>query len=148
LGCRVDYPGFESQLGEEVYLLSQTSRPALGPTQPAIYWVLGAPSLGVKRPEREANNFHLAPMLRMSAAIPPLPLYVFVAYTGIILPLLYYILLLFLLLYELVLMLLLISVRVSRQTNRCSFNHRLPTCIQLFVTVLTRASHCVLSCAS
>jgi hypothetical protein len=31
---------------------------ALGPTQPPIQWVSGALSLGVKRPEREAD--HLA----------------------------------------------------------------------------------------
>jgi len=28
----------------------------LGPTQPPMQWVLGAPSLGVKRPEREAEH--------------------------------------------------------------------------------------------
>jgi hypothetical protein len=32
------------------------SRPALGPTQPHIQWVLGALSLGVKRQEREADH--------------------------------------------------------------------------------------------
>jgi hypothetical protein len=32
------------------------SRPALGPTQPPIQWVPGALSLGVKRPEREADH--------------------------------------------------------------------------------------------
>jgi hypothetical protein len=29
---------------------------ALGPTQPPIQWVRGAPSLGVKRPGREADH--------------------------------------------------------------------------------------------
>jgi hypothetical protein len=33
-----------------------TSRTTLGPTQPTIQWVLGALSLGVKRPEREADH--------------------------------------------------------------------------------------------
>jgi hypothetical protein len=32
------------------------SRTALGPTQPPIHWVLGALSLGLKRPGREADN--------------------------------------------------------------------------------------------
>jgi hypothetical protein len=32
------------------------SRPALESTQPPIQWVLGALSLGVKRPEREADH--------------------------------------------------------------------------------------------
>jgi hypothetical protein len=32
------------------------SRPALGPTQPPIEWVLGAVSLGVKRQGREADH--------------------------------------------------------------------------------------------
>jgi hypothetical protein len=29
---------------------------ALGPTQPPIQWIPGAPSLGVKRPGREADH--------------------------------------------------------------------------------------------
>ena len=32
------------------------SRPVLGPTQPPIYWVLGALSAGVKRQGREAGH--------------------------------------------------------------------------------------------
>jgi hypothetical protein len=35
--------------------LTTASRSALGPTQPPIQWVLGALSLGVKRPGREAD---------------------------------------------------------------------------------------------
>jgi hypothetical protein len=31
-------------------------RSVLEPTQPPIQWVPGAPSLGVKRPEREADH--------------------------------------------------------------------------------------------
>jgi hypothetical protein len=39
-----------------MFLLSTASKPALGPTQPPIQWVLGALSLGVKRPGHEANH--------------------------------------------------------------------------------------------
>jgi hypothetical protein len=37
------------------------SRSALGPIQPLIQWVLGALSLGVKRPGRESDHLHLVP---------------------------------------------------------------------------------------
>jgi hypothetical protein len=41
----------------QLYLLYFTmSRPSLGPTQPPIQWVLGAFSLEVKRPGREADH--------------------------------------------------------------------------------------------
>jgi hypothetical protein len=33
-----------------------SSRPALGPTQPPIQWVIGALSPGVKRPRRYTNH--------------------------------------------------------------------------------------------
>jgi len=47
---------------------------ALGPTQPPIQWVSGVLSLGVKRPEREADHWlRLIPRSRMRGAIPPLP---------------------------------------------------------------------------
>jgi hypothetical protein len=38
------------------WITATTSRTALGPTQPPIQWVLGALSLGVKRPRREADH--------------------------------------------------------------------------------------------
>jgi hypothetical protein len=37
------------------FMLS-VSRPILGPTQPHLQWVPGAPFLGVKRPGREADH--------------------------------------------------------------------------------------------
>jgi hypothetical protein len=40
----------------EFFLFATVSRPALGPTQPPTKWVLGVLSLGIKRPEREANH--------------------------------------------------------------------------------------------
>jgi hypothetical protein len=46
--------GFDFWQGLGIFLFT-ASRTALGPTQP-IPWVLGALSLGVKRPGREADN--------------------------------------------------------------------------------------------
>jgi hypothetical protein len=39
-----------------ILVFATASRPALGPTQPPIQWVPGAPSLGEMRPGREADN--------------------------------------------------------------------------------------------
>jgi hypothetical protein len=38
------------------FLISMSSRPAMGSTQPPIQWVPGALSRGVKRPGREADH--------------------------------------------------------------------------------------------
>jgi hypothetical protein len=48
--------GFDSWQGLGTFLFTTTSRTALGPTQPPIQWVPGAPSLGVKWPGREADH--------------------------------------------------------------------------------------------
>jgi hypothetical protein len=56
------------------FLFSTTSRPTLGPTQPPIQWVPGAPSPGVKRQGRETD--HSPPSsaeVKNGGAIPPLP---------------------------------------------------------------------------
>jgi hypothetical protein len=47
---------FDSRWGLRIFLLTTKSRTALGPTQPPIQWVLGALSLGVKWPGREADH--------------------------------------------------------------------------------------------
>jgi hypothetical protein len=52
----MDNRGFESRQGQGIFLFTTASRPALEPTQPPIQWVLGALSLGVKRPGREADH--------------------------------------------------------------------------------------------
>jgi hypothetical protein len=39
----------------EIFLFTTMSRTALGPTQPPIQWALGAVSLEVKQPGREAD---------------------------------------------------------------------------------------------
>jgi hypothetical protein len=48
--------GFDSRLGLGIFLFTTAYRTALGPTQPPIQWVPGVLSLGVKRPEREADH--------------------------------------------------------------------------------------------
>jgi hypothetical protein len=50
-GSRVRLPA-----GLEIFIFTTVSRTALGPTQPPIQWVLGAISLRVKRPDREADH--------------------------------------------------------------------------------------------
>jgi hypothetical protein len=55
-GLRAGRQGFDSRQGQEIFLFSTASRPALGPTQPPTQWVAGALSLGVKRPGREADH--------------------------------------------------------------------------------------------
>jgi hypothetical protein len=47
---------FDSRLGLGIFLFTTASKTALGPTQPPIQCVPGALSLGVKRPEREADH--------------------------------------------------------------------------------------------
>jgi hypothetical protein len=40
----------------KIFLLSSSSRPFMGPTQPPSRWVPGAFTLGVKQPVREADH--------------------------------------------------------------------------------------------
>jgi hypothetical protein len=47
---------FDSRRGLGIFLFTIASRTVLGPTQPPIQRVPGAPSLGVKRPGREADH--------------------------------------------------------------------------------------------
>jgi hypothetical protein len=42
--------------GWKFFLITTSSRPALGPTQPPIQWVPGTLSTAVKRPGREADH--------------------------------------------------------------------------------------------
>jgi hypothetical protein len=48
--------GLDFWRGLGIFLFATASRTALGLTQSPILWVPGAPSLGIKRPGREANN--------------------------------------------------------------------------------------------
>jgi hypothetical protein len=60
LGYRLDYRGSRVRFPEEGrlgnFLFPTASRAALGPTHPPLQWVVGALSLGVKRPGREADH--------------------------------------------------------------------------------------------
>jgi hypothetical protein len=72
VGLRTERPG--SIPGRcKIFVFSTAFRPALGPTQTTIQWVLGALSTGVKRPAREAN--HSPPsnaVVKNGGAVPPL----------------------------------------------------------------------------
>jgi hypothetical protein len=51
--------GVRSPAEAKDFSLTSVSRPALGPTQPPVQWVLGVLSQGVKaRPERDADHSH------------------------------------------------------------------------------------------
>lgn len=65
---------------EPKFLSTLTSKPALKPTQPPTRWVLKTLGLEVKEPGREADHFNLVRGLRMSGALPPFSIYVFVAF--------------------------------------------------------------------
>jgi len=56
LGYGVEDRGFEYRQVLGIITLTTKSSPALWPTQLPIQWVPGAPSLGVKLPEREADH--------------------------------------------------------------------------------------------
>jgi hypothetical protein len=56
MGRTIGILGFESRQGLGIFLFTTASRTALGLTQPLIQWILGAPSLEVKRQRREANH--------------------------------------------------------------------------------------------
>jgi hypothetical protein len=64
LDCALRDPGFQSRRGQEGFLFSKASRPAMEPTQPPVQWIMGV-FPGVMRP-----GHHLVPRLRKSGAVP------------------------------------------------------------------------------
>jgi hypothetical protein len=81
LGYGLNDRRFESRHGLGIFLYATVSRPAPGPTQHPIQWVLGSLSLGVRRPGREAD--HSPPSSAeikecVELAIRPVPQYAFV----------------------------------------------------------------------
>jgi hypothetical protein len=55
-GWTVEVLRFDSRRGLGIFLFTTASRTTLEPIQPSIQWVPGSFSLGVKRPEREADH--------------------------------------------------------------------------------------------
>jgi hypothetical protein len=55
-GWTIEVLGFDSRLGQGIFLFTTASRTALGPTQPPIQWLPEALSLGIKRTGREADH--------------------------------------------------------------------------------------------
>jgi hypothetical protein len=62
-GYGLDGPGSIRSIAR--FFLSTASRPALGPTQPPIQWVLGALSPGVKQSMREADHSPTSRMVEL-----------------------------------------------------------------------------------
>jgi hypothetical protein len=52
----IGWSAFDSRRELGIFLFHTASRPVLGPTEPPIQWVPGALSLGLKRPECEADH--------------------------------------------------------------------------------------------
>jgi hypothetical protein len=67
--CMIEKSVFDSREGQEIFLFSTASRPALRPIQPPTQWVhLETSGLAVKL----TTHLHPAPTLRTHGAIPPL----------------------------------------------------------------------------
>jgi hypothetical protein len=60
MGWTIEVREFDSRRRLGIFPSSTASRPALGPTQPPIQWLLGALSLRLKQPRREADHSPLS----------------------------------------------------------------------------------------
>jgi hypothetical protein len=80
-GWMIGVLGFDSRRGLGIFLFNTASGTALGSTQHPIQWVLGALSLGVKRPGREADHSPLSSAeIKNAWSYTPLPQYTFMAW--------------------------------------------------------------------
>ena len=82
LGYGVDKSGFDSEQGEQSCVFSKTYTPTLGPTKPPIRPIRGSFPRVERPPLYAVSPLHLAPKLRMSAAVSLLPQYSFTARAG------------------------------------------------------------------
>jgi len=82
LGYIWDSLAFESRLEQETFLFSKSSSLAMGPTK-LIQWVLEfLPDRWSSHSMKLSAHLHLVQMLRICGAVPPLPLYAFMMWTG------------------------------------------------------------------
>jgi hypothetical protein len=72
-GCGLGRPGIDFRQGQEIFVYSTASRPALRPSQSPIQWVPGALSPGVKRLGREADHPPPSSAEVSGGAVSPLP---------------------------------------------------------------------------
>jgi hypothetical protein len=72
-GRTIGVLGFDSRQGLGIFSFTTVSRTALGPIQPPIQWVTGVLSLGIKRPEREADHSPSNAEVKNCGSIPPFP---------------------------------------------------------------------------
>jgi len=69
---------FQILAGQDIFLLSISSELVVGPMQLFFQWLPEAVSPGVNRPGHEADTcLHLSLRLRISGAVPVIPIYVF-----------------------------------------------------------------------
>jgi len=73
----VDDPEFDLRHKQGTFLFSKTPKLALGRTWSPVIWLQGVPLTGARR---EIAHLRLVPRVRMSVAIPLLPLYALVPY--------------------------------------------------------------------
>jgi hypothetical protein len=72
-----------SLIGAREFTFFSSSRLDLGPTQPPLWWVPGAPSLGMKLPQCDANcSFPSITENTNELTVPHIPPYAVIAWTG------------------------------------------------------------------
>jgi hypothetical protein len=84
MGWTIGVLGFDSRRWLGIFLFTTVPRTALDPTQTPMQWVPGAPSLGVKRPGREADQSpHLVPRSNNEWSYISIPQYAFMAWCSV-----------------------------------------------------------------